>query len=119
MRKIISVFAIVCLLVSCGQPKSVSLVKESADHKTKVTIIGKKDSSADPFHVTMSVKSGDIPEGSLLFEVYADDISDKNIRFDWSDSQHAIITFTQSDGEVRIFSLAVSDTNVILAPVNP
>ena len=117
MYKFIPFIAILFLLSSCGQPKTATLTKVSADGKTHVTITGKKDSALDPFHTTMTVKSVDIPEGSLIFEVYADDLTDKNVRFDWSDADHAIITFTQSDGEKRVFSLAVSETNVIVAPV--
>ena len=65
----------------------------------------------------MTVKSGDIPEGSLIFEIYDDDLNDSNVRFDWADSNNAVITFTQRDGEKKTFKLTVSDSNVILAPV--
>lgn len=117
MKKIIPILAVLFLLSSCSGPTNVVMTKDSADGKTKVTIHGKRDSAIEPFKVTMTVKSGDIPEGSLIFEVYTSDLNDSNVRFDWSDSQHAVITFTQKDGEKKIFKLTVSDTNVILAPL--
>ncbi len=108
--------ALLLFVASCSQPRDVTLTRTSPDSKTHLTITGKKASALDPFQVTLAVKSGDIPEGSLNFEVAADDLNDTNVRVDWSDAQHAVITFTQRDGEPRIFTLSVSDTGVILAP---
>ncbi len=115
-RYIVSII-LLFMLVSCGQPKDVKLTRLSPDSKTVVTITGKKSSALDPYQVSLAVHSGDIPEGSLNFEVYADDLTDSNVRLDWSDAQHAVITFTQRDGEPRIFTLAVSESGVLLAPV--
>ena len=104
-------------LASCGSPKTSTLVKTTQDGKTTITISGKKQMSLSPFSVTMTVKSGDIPEGSLLFEIVADDINDSNVRVDWSDAQHGMITFTQRDNAQKIFSITVSDTQVLVVPV--
>ena len=116
MNKLIPVLAILFLLSSCGEPKTVTLIKTSSDGKTKVTITGKKEAMG-PFNTVLTVKSGDIPEGSLIFEVYADDLNDKNVRFDWADAQHAVITFTQRDNTQRLFRLSVSDTQVLVVPL--
>ncbi|MBS1686796.1 MAG: hypothetical protein JSS76_18810 [Bacteroidetes bacterium] len=104
-------------LGSCGQPKDVKMVRSSADGKVIVTITARKASALDPFQVSMAVRAGDIPEGSLNFEVAADDLNDSNVRVEWSDPQHAVITFTQRDGEPRIFTLTVSESSVLLVPV--
>lgn len=117
MYKHVITLLLVFTLASCGQPKDVTLTKSSPDGKTIISIKGQKFSSFDPFHISLAVRSGDIPEGSLSFEVAADDLNDGNVRVDWSDAQHAVITFTQRDGEPRIFTLAVSETGVLLAPV--
>jgi hypothetical protein len=115
--KFLPILTILFLLTSCHQPKVATVTKTSSDGKTKVTIVGKKETPLDPFHVTLTVKSGDIPEGSLIFEIAASDLTDDNVRFDWSDPQHAIITITQTDDDKKIFKLSVSDTQVIVAPV--
>ena len=115
MKKILPILAILFMLTSCGS-KTAVLTKMSADGKTKVTVTGKKE-ALGPFHTVLTVKSGDIPEGSLLFDVYADDLTDANVRFDWSDAQHAIITFTERDNTQRLFQLSVSDTHVLVVPI--
>ena len=115
MKKLLPILAILFMLTSCGS-KTAVLTKMSADNKTKVTITGKKE-PLGPFHTVLTVKSGDIPEGSLIFEIYADDLTDANVRFDWSDAQHAVITFTQRDGIMRMFQLSVSDTHVLVIPM--
>ena len=117
MKKLIPFLALLFILTSCNEKNEVSLTKTSADGKTTVKVYGKRSSSLEPFKVTTTVKSGDIPEGSLIFEIFASDLNDSNVRFDWSDSRNAVITFTQKDGELKIFRLTISDTNVILAPV--
>ncbi|MBS1619858.1 MAG: hypothetical protein JST76_15165 [Bacteroidetes bacterium] len=117
MYRYIAMMIVLLGLASCGQPKDVKMVKSSPDGKVTLTITGRKASALDPFQVSMSVRAGDIPEGSLTFEIAADDLNDSNVRLDWSDPQHAVITFTQRDGEPRIFTLAVSETSVLLAPV--
>ena len=103
-------------MFACSSPKDVKLEKTSPDGATHITISGKKATALDPYQVSLAVKSGDIPEGSLNFEVAADDLNDSNVRVDWSDAQHGVITFTQRDGEPRTFVLSVSQTGVILAP---
>jgi hypothetical protein len=117
MKKLLPFLALLFILTSCNDKNEASLTKTSADGKTVVKVYGKRSSSLEPFQVTTTVKSGDIPEGSLIFEIFATDLNDSNVRFDWSDSRNAVITFTQKDGEKKIFKLTVSDTNVILAPV--
>lgn len=117
MYRYIGVVTILLFLVSCGQPKDVTFIRKSPDGSCTITITGRKASSLDPYQVSLGVRAGDIPEGSLNFEIYADQLDDSNIRIDWSDQQHAIITFTQRDGEPRVFTLAVSDSGVLLVPV--
>lgn len=116
MRIALSLFLIL-LLSSCKQPLDATLTKKSPDGKTLVTIVGKKEMAMDAFHTTLTVKSGDIPEGSLIFDIYANNLTDENVKFDWQDSQHALITFTQSDNEQRSFSLLADDTHVLVEEV--
>lgn len=108
---------ILLLVTSCKQPLNATLTKKSPDGKTQVTITGKKEMAMDAFHTTLTVKSGDIPEGSLIFEIYANNLTDENVKFDWQDNQHATITFTQSDNELRHFSLLADDTHVLVEEI--
>ena len=114
MRSTLFILAILFLLTSCNEKLNANLSKVSPDGKTKVTINGKKQVSGDSFHTTMTVKSGDIPEGSIIFEIYASDLNDENVKFSWIDAHHAMISFTQSDNEKRVFSLLATETNVVV-----
>ena len=117
MRYTLFVLAILFSLTSCNEKLNANLTKTSPDGKTKIAINGKKQVSGDAFHTTMTVKSGDIPEGSIIFEIYAADLNDENVKFDWSDAHHAMISFTQSDNEKRVFSLLATETNVVVEEV--
>lgn len=117
MYRYITTVILLFMLASCSQPKDVKLTKLSPDSKTVVTITGKKASALDPYQVSLAVHSGDIPEGSLNFEVYADDLNNSNVRLDWSDAQHGVVTFTQRDGDPRVFTIAVSESGVLVTPV--
>ena len=117
MRHLLLFATLLLCLTSCNEKLTATLTKTSPDGKTKININGKKQVSGDSFHTTLTVKSGNIPEGSIIFEIFATDLNDKNVKFEWSDTHHALITFTQSDNENRVFSLLATETNVVVEEV--
>jgi hypothetical protein len=44
--------------------------------------------------------------------VYADEISEKTVTFDWKDEVTCIINFQQSDGKPRAFKLTAAPNNL-------
>ena len=115
MKKLIALLIAVLVFASCQQhPVSGSLSSTSPDGKTVISVDGKKATSLDPFTVTMEVKSGKESMGSLQFEITAVMLDASNVKFDWSDANNCIITFTHSDGEKRVFRYYATASNVIL-----
>jgi hypothetical protein len=114
MKKVLPLIFVLLTLMSCNNPVSTSLENKSPDGKTLISIKADKENPLMPFTVNMNVKSGDIPEGGLQFEIGAKVLDDSNVKFDWSDNQTCVISFTQGDGDVRKFDLKVSDSNVLL-----
>jgi hypothetical protein len=115
MKKLIPLLILVLVFAACGQkPVSGSLSSTSPDGKTTISVNGKKASSLDPFTVTLEVKSGKESMGSLQFEITASALDASNVKFDWSDANNCIITFTHSDGEKRVFRYYATASNVIL-----
>jgi hypothetical protein len=112
--KNISLLLFIAFALSSCHETVVQLKSSSPDGKTTITMNAKKASALDPYRVSLFVKSGDIPGGSLEFEITAGELNDSNVKFDWKDADNCVIKFTQSDGEVRTFVLQVSDTNVVL-----
>lgn len=102
------------LLMSSCHHTAIRMMSKSPDGKTMLSVDGERSNSLDPFKVNMRVKSGDIPEGSLSFELEASEMNDSTVKFDWKDAGDCIVSFAQRDGEPRYFTLHVSSTNVLM-----
>ena len=117
-KNILIVVCAVLVFSSCTQhPSSASLSSKSPDGKTAITIDGKKPGSLDPFTVVLSIKTGEVDQGSLQFEITASELTDSNVKFKWADSQNCRITFVQTDGGERVFAYYATATNVIVKEV--
>lgn len=115
MKKLIPILSAVLIFTSCGQhPTSASLSSKSPDGKTTISVNAKKETALDPFTVTLSVKTGNVDEGSLQFEITASALNDSNVKFKWADSQNCRITFVQTDGGERVFAYYATGTSVIV-----
>jgi hypothetical protein len=93
------------------------IANNSPEKHVKVELIGKKVMMGDPWKCELKVKAYDFKEGSLIFEVYADDLNDTNIKFDWADENKCTITIIQNDDEKRVFQLIANQNQVQVAEV--
>jgi|JI9StandDraft_1071089.scaffolds.fasta_scaffold78123_1 hypothetical protein len=107
----------VLFLVSCGNSSKITLLKTSPDKQIKITILAERDLSLEPWKVKLSVQAYDFKEGSLAFQIYATDITDENVKLEWQDKYHCLITFEESDKKLRKFQLRASENQVILGEV--
>ncbi len=116
MNKIINGLIIgLILLASCGGKTETSLKKESPNGKVKIKIEAKRTTAIESWKVDMKVKAYDFKEGKLSFEIYADDLTDKNVSFDWTDDIHCNIVFKQQDNTQRKFELIASKEQLQMA----
>jgi hypothetical protein len=118
MRNLLLPLFAVLILASCQQkPSSASFSSKSPDGMTTISVTGKKEVALDPFTVVLAVRTGDTDEGSLTFEIAADQLTDTNVKFKWADSQNCRISFTQTDGGERAFMYYADGNNVIIKEV--
>lgn len=115
--KLVIFFSVTFLLLACGGKTNTTLQHISPNGKVKVNIEGKRTSSVEAWKVDMNVKAYGFEEGKLSFEIYADDISDENVSFEWEDEFHCKIIIRQSDGEERTFQLIASPKQLQLAEI--
>lgn len=106
------------VLAGCNGKTAATMETTSPDGKTKLTIDFKRSTIADPWTADMKVKAYSWKEGSLhVVEIYADDISSQTVLFDWSDTNHCLITFKLRDNTERKFQLIASPDQLQLTEV--
>lgn len=114
MKNLIAVLSL-SFLLSCSE----EVFKEeflSPDQKTKIVIDAKRSGKLDSWKVETTIKSKSFDDGSLRFEIYNGELKD-HIHIDWSDSEHATISFDQTDGVSRKFQLISSPTQLHLEEI--
>ena len=119
MKNSFTILSVICifLLTSC-QTQSTTVTDISPNKKVNITIKASRAASLDPWKVEMDVKAYEFKEGHLTFEIQTGDISDKTVKFNWSDDRNCLITFEQSDGQPRKFQLIADAGQVQLGEIN-
>ncbi|HWB63454.1 MAG TPA: hypothetical protein VG603_08090, partial [Chitinophagales bacterium] len=87
------------------------------NQKVHITITGTRPTAVDAWKVLIAVKAYDFKEGRLQFEIYADDLTEQNVKFDWKDDRHCLITITQREGKPRSFQLIADSQQVQLGEI--
>jgi hypothetical protein len=114
---IITSVTIVLFLSACNQKTTGTIVNQSPDKNVTVTINAKRPSVVDAWSVMIKVKAYSFAEGKLAFEVYSDDLTEQNVKFDWQDNNNCIITFPVRDDKPRRFQLIANQDQVQLAEI--
>jgi hypothetical protein len=102
----------ILFLYSCNDKKAAVFENLSPNKKVQIKVVANRPSAVDAWKVEIKVKAYDFKEGYLAFEVYAGDLNDQNVKFDWKDDRNCIITVEQRDGEPRKFQL-IADANQV------
>ena len=110
-----AVFFLLLILVSCGGKTETSLKKVSPNGKVNITVEAKRATAIESWKVDLKVKAYSFREGKLAFEIYAKDLTDENVSFDWKDDTHCTIIFKQQDNTERKFELIASAEQLQLA----
>jgi hypothetical protein len=105
--------ALVC--TSCNQKTSTTIENTSPDGKVHTVITGNRATVVDPWIVALNVKAYN-QKGDLKFEIYADDLTDKNVQFNWQDGQTCLITFAERDDK-KVFQMLVNPKQLQLAQI--
>lgn len=115
-----SIYAILFLLLtlaSCNGKTNASLQNQSPNGKVNVTVQAERVTTLESWKIQITVKAYQFKEGSLKLELYADDVNEDNVQFDWRDDANCIITFTANDGRKRTFHLIATPDKVQMGEV--
>jgi hypothetical protein len=109
--------AIILFSSSCNSKTAGTIVNQSPDKNVTVTINATRPTAVDAWNVVIKVKAYSFKEGKLAFEVYADDLNDQNVKFDWSDNNNCVITVPVRDDKPRRFQLIANQDQVQVAEI--
>jgi hypothetical protein len=105
-----AVFLLTILFFACGMKETAQTSSTSPDGNSTITISGTKN-FGDPWQAAIKINAFK-QEQQVTTEIYADGLSEKNIKFNWFDSNHCIITISQQDNTTRTFGVDVSEQKI-------
>lgn len=94
-------------LYSCQKEYSRSIEAYSSDKEMKITLIGSRSNSLDSWLIEIELDHGGI-QHKVFQEFYADEISRKNIGFEWKTDRACLIHLTQRDGTIITIPIKIS-----------
>ncbi|HEY8400753.1 MAG TPA: hypothetical protein VIK89_05795 [Cytophagaceae bacterium] len=112
MKTLINCFLLlsVFVMVSCTE-KITEMSSVSPDGRHTLVITGKKPNFADPWQVIFQKKGKEAAEAPMT-EIYAGDLNDKNVTFEWIDNVTVKIHFLQQDDTERIIIAHFNDNGL-------
>jgi hypothetical protein len=104
ISRLLSFFVASIILFGC-ESKQAEISSTSPDGTTKITITGNK-SFMEPWDLTIAIE-GKEKKDDLKTQMYADEINNKNIIFNWQDNQSCTITFIEQDDTQRTVQIEI------------
>jgi len=115
-RASLILFMSVLLVMSgCSGKTETALEHKAPNGKVVINIIAKRTTTVESWKVDMNVKAYEFKPGKLSFEIYAKDLTEENVKFNWVDEKHCHITFTQQDNTERKFELIATSEQLQMA----
>jgi hypothetical protein len=111
-HKIVTCILFLSLLLSCESKNTASVNSQSQDGNSKISVSGTKN-FGDPWQTTIKIKAYN-QEQQVVTEIYASDLNDKNVLFNWTDNNHCSITINQQDDTHRTFVVQTSEDKISL-----
>jgi hypothetical protein len=113
MYKILpGILVLMSSLLSCNSKNTAMVSSQSPDANAKIVVSGTKN-FGDPWQTTIKI-NGYKQEHQVVTEIYATDLNDKNVLFNWSDNNHCSITIQQQDDTQRRFAVEVTEEKISL-----
>lgn len=100
MKRLICLL-LLCLtcLISCTRQVITPMETYSADKKMKIELSASRSTALDAWMIEIALTHAGA-ESSIYQEFYADEISEKNVAFEWKTNRSCVIHLTQRDGVV-------------------
>lgn len=104
MKKLFPVLGLLLFLVGCnGEIQNIEFT--SPEGGNKISLTGERQGSVGPIIVQLTMTEGERKAG-FSFEHQAGSLTTENVKADWKNDAHALLTFTLDDGamwEVECF----------------
>jgi len=94
-------------LYSCQKEFSMPIETFSSDKELKITLNGSRSNKLDSWLVEIELDHEGV-QHTVYQEFYADEISKKNISFEWKTNRACLIHLTQRDGDIITVPITVS-----------
>ena len=101
-------FVLIAGLVSCSSETSAPIESFSADKAMKVSVTGSRSSSLDPWMLDIELTHAGV-SSKVQQEFYANEVSEKNVVFQWESNTMCLIRLTQRDGVVITVPIEVNE----------
>lgn len=113
MRKPLYFLMLISAVVfgACGKAGSANLSSASPSGGTKVSVVGSKASFAEPFLVSIAIENGN-KRREFQTEIYAGDLNNENVVFEWLADNECRLTFTQQDNTMLVLKIKVQDNEI-------
>ncbi|HVD99371.1 MAG TPA: hypothetical protein VNB90_14275 [Cytophagaceae bacterium] len=95
-------------LFSCSGTKTQELISKSSDQKAQIKVSGFRAIAFDPFQATIII-DGFGQSDTLVTEIYAKDLSNETVKFDWVDEANCTLSFVQQDDSKRTMQVRFSE----------
>ena len=101
---------LVCItgFFSCSTEVIAPIESFSEDKEMKVSISASRSSSLDPWMLEIELTHGGT-SNKVYQEFYADEVSKKNVSFQWKSKRMCLIQLTQRDGVVITVPIEVNE----------
>ena len=80
----------------------------SGDKEMKVSISASRSTSLDPWMLEIELRHAGV-KNEVFQEFYADEVSKKNVSFQWKSNRKCLIQLTQRDGVVITVPIEVNE----------
>jgi hypothetical protein len=103
----IFLFILIAGLYSCTKETTAPIESFSSDQKMKISIAASRASSLDPWMLEIELTHAGT-SSKVFQEFYANEVSSKNVSFDWKSDRVCLISLTQRDGVVINVPISVN-----------
>jgi len=91
---------IALIMIACGPKSTEEIVSESPDKGAVIKISGVRTIALDPLRTSIIV-NGYGQSDTLMTEIYAQNFTNENVKFNWTANTECIVTIIQQDDSKR------------------
>lgn len=111
MRNFILFSVLFLVLSSCSSEKNWTF--HSTDKQVEVKVLAHRSIVLDPYEVSVQVKAYG-HERTFVTEVTNMGLEDEEVKMTWTDNQHCILSFTESDNQKQNYWIIADPQGIFI-----